>query len=129
MTHAIARIVPAGLLAGLFIVFVGAAATGDPARGEAIYQRCQGCHSIDRNRVGPMHAGLFGRRAGSVDGFDYSRAMRESGIVWDEDTLDAFLAAPRRLVPGSKMTYAGIASAADRADLIAYLKQATARPQ
>ncbi len=99
--------------------------TGDPAKGEALYVRCQGCHSIDRNRVGPLHRGLFGRTAGSVDGFNYSKAMKESGIVWDEATLDDFLAHPRQTVPGTKMTYAGIADAQERADLIAYLKEAT----
>lgn len=100
-------------------------ATGDPARGEAIYRKCQGCHSIDRNRVGPMHKGLFGRPAGTVPGFDYSEAMKTSGIVWDAATLDAFLSDPRGLVPGTKMTYAGVKNPRDRADLIAYLKQAT----
>ncbi len=99
--------------------------TGDPAKGEALYARCQGCHSIARNRVGPLHRGLFGRTAGSVDGFNYSKAMNESGIVWDEATLDDFLAHPRQTVPGTKMTYAGIADAQERADLIASLKEAT----
>jgi cytochrome c len=98
---------------------------GDPARGETIYRKCQGCHSIDRNRVGPKHLGLFGRPAGSVPDFDYSAAMKNSGIVWNEQTLDRFLADPRGVVPGTKMTYAGIKNAQDRADLIAYLKQAT----
>ena len=102
-----------------------ALSAGDPAKGEALYARCQGCHSIERNRVGPMHRGLFGRRAGSVDGFNYSKAMKESGIVWDEATLDDFLAHPRETVPGTRMTYAGIPDAQERADLIAWLKQAT----
>jgi len=99
---------------------------GDPTAGETIYKRCQGCHSIDRNRIGPMHRGLFGRTAGSVEGFNYSTAMKNSGIVWDEETLDAFLAAPREFVPGTKMTYAGIRDAQERADLIAWLRKATA---
>lgn len=102
-----------------------ASAGGDPAKGEALYARCQGCHSIDRNRVGPLHRGLFGRTAGSVAGFSYSKAMKQSGIVWDEATLDEFLAHPREVVPGTKMTYAGIADPQERADLIAYLKEAT----
>ena len=102
-----------------------ASAAGDPAKGEAIYARCKGCHSIERNRVGPMHRGLFGRAAGSIDGFSYSKAMKESGIVWDEATLDDFLAHPRETVPGTRMTYAGIDDAQERADLIAWLKQAT----
>jgi cytochrome c len=100
-------------------------APGDPTRGETIYHKCQGCHSIDRNRVGPKHLGLFGRKAGSLLDFDYSAAMKNSGIVWNEQTLDRFLADPRGVVPGTKMTYAGIKNTQDRADLIAYLKEAT----
>jgi len=102
-----------------------ARADGDPAKGEEIYKRCQGCHSIDRNRTGPMHKGLFGRTAGTVPGFSYSDAMKNSGIVWNEQTLDQFLQGPRKMVPGTKMTYAGVADAQERADLVAYLKQAT----
>ena len=102
-----------------------ARADGDPAKGEEIYKRCQGCHSIDRNRIGPMHKGLFGRPAGTVPGFSYSDAMKNSGIVWSEQTLDQFLQGPRKMVPGTKMTYAGVPDPQERADLIAYLKQAT----
>ena len=112
-------------LASLPLLPLPAHATGDAARGEALYARCRGCHSIERNRIGPMHRGLFGRAAGSVAGFAYSEAMKNSGIVWDEATLDDFLAHPRQTVPGTKMTYAGIADAQERADLIAYLKEAT----
>jgi cytochrome c len=103
------------------------AAEGNPARGEQIYRRCQGCHSIDANRVGPRHAGLFGRRAGSLDDYNYSDAMRAAGIVWDETTLDQFLTAPRKFIPGTKMPFAGIPDARERTDLIAYLKKATAQ--
>lgn len=122
-----------GLLAGIGLALILAAAParaaeGDPVAGEAIYKRCGGCHSIDRNRVGPMHLGLFGHKAGSVPGFDYSKAMRQSGIVWDDATLDKFLENPRAVVPGTKMTYAGVKDAQERADLIAYLKQATKPP-
>ncbi|HYV86999.1 MAG TPA: cytochrome c family protein [Candidatus Polarisedimenticolia bacterium] len=102
-----------------------ACADGDLAKGEQIYHRCQGCHSIDRNRVGPMHKGLFGRTAGTAPGFNYSDAMKNSGIVWSEQTLDQFLQGPRKMVPGTKMTYAGVPDPQERADLIAYLKQAT----
>ena len=98
---------------------------GDPMRGEQVYHRCQGCHSIDRNRIGPMHKGLFGRKAGSVPDFDYSDAMKSSGIVWTEATLDQFLQGPRKMVPGTKMTFVGIPKPQDRADLIAYLEAAT----
>jgi cytochrome c len=113
-------------LALLLGVGAGAArAEGDAAKGEQVYHRCQGCHSIDRNRIGPMHKGLFGRPAGSVPGFDYSAAMKNSGIVWTPATLDLFLQGPRQMVPGTKMTFIGVPKAQDRADLIAYLKVAT----
>jgi cytochrome c len=117
----------AALLVALSFADMARAETaGDPVAGETIYKRCQGCHSIDQNRTGPMHRGLFGRPAGSVEGYNYSEAMRNSGIVWNETTLDAFLAAPRDYVPGTKMTYAGIKDPQERADLIAYLRAATA---
>jgi len=101
-----------------------AAPAGDAARGEALYERCFACHSLETDRAGPRHCGLLGRRAGSVPGFDYSPAMRASGIVWNAETLDRFLAAPTAVVPGTSMGYAGIASAQERADLIAYLRSA-----
>ena len=113
----------------LLLTFASAlGAAGDPVRGAQVYHRCQGCHSIDANRVGPRHAGLFGRSAGSLDDYNYSDAMRASGIVWDETTLDRFLTAPRKFIPGTKMPFAGIPDPQERADLIAYLKQATAGP-
>lgn len=104
-----------------------AAPAGNAARGEALYERCFACHSLETDRAGPRHCGLFGRRAGSVPGFDYSPAMRASGIVWGAETLDRFLAAPTAVVPGTSMGYAGIASAQERADLIAYLRAARCR--
>lgn len=97
-------------------------------RGELLYARCMGCHSIDANRTGPLHCGLFGRRAGSVPGFsDYSKAMRDSGIVWDSKNLDAFLADPVKRVPGTTMGYAGVRDPRERAELIAWLGQVTRR--
>lgn len=98
-----------------------AGAAGDPARGEEIYSRCLACHSPDRNRTGPKHCDLIGRKAGTAPGFSYSKAMRQSNIVWDDQSLDRFLAAPPRAMPGTTMTYAGIKPAQERADLIAYL--------
>jgi cytochrome c len=97
---------------------------GDPKRGEAVYSRCLACHALARDRVGPRHCGLLGRRAGAVSGFSYSRAMRESGIVWSEEALDRFLADPPAAVPGTTMAYAGVKDAAERRDLIAYLRRA-----
>ncbi|MDM0066306.1 c-type cytochrome [Variovorax sp. J31P207] len=105
-----------------------AQAAPDALRGEQVYARCQACHALATDRVGPHHCGLFGRLAGSVPGFDYSEAMKKSRIVWNDATLDRFLAMPLAAVPGSSMTYAGIADPAERADLIAYLKQANGTP-
>lgn len=105
-----------------------AQAAPDALRGEQVYARCQACHALAADRVGPHHCGLFGRLAGSVPGFDYSEAMKKSRIVWNDATLDRFLAMPLAVVPGSAMTYAGIADPAERADLIAYLKQANGTP-
>ena len=102
------------------------AATGDPVHGAQIYQRCQLCHSIDHDLVGPRHLGLFGRKAGSIAGYPYSTAMKNSGITWSEDTLNQFLSGPQAFVPGTRMTFTGLPNQQDRADVIAYLKEATA---
>ena len=83
--------------------------------------RCGGCHSLDHDRIGPRHRGVIGRKAGAVAGFEYSPALRGSGIVWSAQTLDAWLADPERLFPGQRMNY-GVSDAADRAALIDYLK-------
>ncbi len=104
------------------------AADGDPVRGAGIYQRCQACHSLDRNRSGPKHCGLFGRKAGSVPGYRYSKAMLRAGFVWDAASLDRFLANPMKAMPGTRMGYAGVRDPGERADLIAYLRVATAGP-
>jgi cytochrome c len=100
------------------------ASSGDPKVGEAIYSRCAACHALAYDRTGPRHCGVLGRRAGTVPGFDYSDAMKRSKIVWNERTLDRFLANPLAAVPGTSMGYAGIADRKERADLIAYLEHA-----
>lgn len=112
------------LALGLAALGLAAHAAPNPARGEQLYARCMACHSLSTDRVGPRHCGIFGRRAGTVAGFDYSPAMMKSGIVWDEKTLNLFLAKPLAMVPGSSMTYDGVPAAKDRMDLIAYLKTA-----
>ena len=95
---------------------------GDPARGQVLYQGCMDCHSIDKDDVGPRHRGVVGRRAGSIAGFGYSKALKNSGLTWDEATLDRWLTDPSALVPGTRMFYE-VEKPQDRADLIAYLKQ------
>lgn len=101
-----------------------AGAAPDAQRGEQIYTRCLACHALDYDRVGPRHCGLFGRRAGSIPGFEYSSAMKKSKIIWNEKTLARFLTKPLKMIPGSTMTYDGIPDRQERADLIAYLKRA-----
>lgn len=115
------------LLAALAFAADGSAArqpTGSAEAGEALYARCFACHALTYNRTGPKHCGLLGRRAGSVAGFEYSDAMKRAGWVWDRKTLDRFLADPMKAIPGTTMGYAGIKSARERADLIAYLEKA-----
>ena len=97
---------------------------GNATRGAEIYTRCQACHALEYNRTGPKHCGVIGRKSGSVPGFDYSPAMKQAKLTWDEKTLDQFLADPLRLVPGTTMTYAGIRDPQERRDLIAYLRDA-----
>jgi cytochrome c len=117
-------VLPLLLAAALVLPAGAAAAAGDPQRGEQLYVRCAACHALSYDRVGPRHCGLIGRKAGSVPGFDYSPAMKKSGIVWNPRTLDRFIADPPKAVPGTTMTYAGVKDPAERADLIAYLAEA-----
>lgn len=99
---------------------------GDPHRGAAIYEaRCSACHSLDANRIGPSHRGVFGRRAGTVPNFTYSPALKASGIVWTAPNLDRWLAGPTKMAPGVAMGVR-VASPQDRADIIAYLRQVPA---
>lgn len=113
----LARLLAAGLL-------LPAAASAQQADGERLFrQRCGACHSMEpgQNRAGPHLSGVIGRPAGSVEGARYSAAMRESNIVWDSQSLDTFLTAPRRMVPGTQMAV-GVSNAAQRAAIITYLE-------
>lgn len=103
-------------------------AAPDVLRGEQVYARCLACHALAYDRVGPRHCGLLGRRAGSVPGFSYSPAMKNSHLIWDAKTLDRFLAQPLQAVPGTTMTYDGVPDPQERADLIAYLRHANDTP-
>lgn len=101
---------------------------GDPERGEQVYKACKACHQVGagaRNGVGPHLDGLFERTAGAIEGFKYSSAMKKlgaEGLVWNEFTLDQYLEKPRAYVPGTRMSYLGMADSRDRTDVIAYLK-------
>jgi cytochrome c len=103
-----------------------ARADGDAARGEAKFQDCAACHKLEggANNVGPSLHGVFTRKAGELADFRYSPAIKRSGITWTPETLDKFITDPQAVVPGNRMPYAGMASASDRADLIAYLQNA-----
>ena len=94
---------------------------GDPNHGKALYQACAACHSVEENDIGPLHRGVVGRRAGSVPDYNYSPALKNSGITWDEAQLDRWLINPSAMVPGTKMFFK-LDDAQMRADIIAYLK-------
>jgi cytochrome c len=110
------------------------AAAQDAEAGQRVFNQCRACHTLDqggRNGVGPNLHGIFGRRAAAVEGFRYSPAMRskaEEGLVWEEATLRPYLEAPRTIVPGGSMTYAGLRNEQQMNDLIAYLRRATGAP-
>lgn len=122
IAHRLVRAAPAAILA-IGVAITPARADSDPERGARLYEsRCVGCHSLDANRIGPRHRGVYGRRAGSVPGFDYSSALKNAAIVWDAAMLDRWLANPQALVPGQRMNFR-VTAERDRADIIAYLKR------
>lgn len=100
-------------------------AAGDAARGKAVFARCAICHNVEKdggNGVGPNLFGVYGRKSASVDGFNYSGPMKASGIVWNEENLEKWIAGPAKMVPGTKMAFAGISSKSQIEDVVAYLK-------
>ena len=100
-------------------------AQGDAALGEKRFEECASCHTTVRgeNGVGPSLFGMFDRKAGELDDFRYSPALKRSGITWTAKTLDEFIADPQKVVPGNRMPYAGMPDAGERANLIAYLQK------
>jgi cytochrome c len=99
---------------------------GDPVMGKRQFAQCGACHTIDKggpNKVGPNLNGIFGRKAASIAGFEYSDAMRKSEVIWDERSLDAFIKQPSAFISGTAMTFLGVPKDQARADLIAYLKE------
>jgi cytochrome c len=116
---------PASVLAAMLAgaAAVDTAAAADAAHGQELYEsRCGGCHSLDANRVGPAHRGVYGRKAGTAPNFSYSTAVKNATVVWQEKTLDAWLINPQALIPGQRMNFR-VALPEDRADIIAYLRQ------
>ena len=122
MALALAAAVVVLAAASVYATTAPDASAGDPAHGKTVYQVCMGCHSLDEDDVGPRHRGVVGRVAGTVPGYAYSPALKNSHIVWDRDSLDRWLSNPQALVPGAKMFFA-MPSAQDRADVIAYLAE------
>ncbi|MQW89016.1 c-type cytochrome [Sinorhizobium saheli] len=128
-----------GVLAAAAVAFGGALAgvvapasafdpaAGDPTAGEKVFRKCQSCHAIGpeaKSKTGPALTGVVGRPAGKFEGYAYSPAMTkeaEAGLVWTPEKIDAFLANPKKFLPGTKMTFAGLRKDQERADLIAYL--------
>lgn len=110
-----------GFLFFLCTGMAGALEAGDATRGRELYGQCRACHTPEQNSIGPKHCGVVGREAASLPDFDYSPAMRKSGLTWTPEALDRFLQDPAKAVPGNFMPFGGISDARDRADLIAYL--------
>jgi cytochrome c len=120
------------VLPAIVVVAAATTATGqiakaqDVAAGEQTFKKCLPCHSIGpdaKNKVGPELNGLDGRHSGSVAGYSYSSANKESGIVWNEQTFKEYIVDPRAKIPGTKMIFPGIKDEQERANLWAYLKQ------
>jgi cytochrome c len=104
------------------------AAAGDASRGQRLFRACAACHALarDKNMTGPSLAGVWNRKAGELKSFHrYSPALKSSDIVWNDDTLDAWIKDPRGMIPGTTMTFPGMKDAQARADLLAFLKEAT----
>jgi cytochrome c len=116
------------VLATIALVSPALAQKGDAPRGLHYFRACAPCHSLepDRNMTGPSLANLWGRKAGSLRNFErYSDALKSSGIIWDDHALDGWLTDPQRMVPDNDMPFEGIKDARVRADVLAFLKEAT----
>jgi cytochrome c len=109
------------------IVPAAAQAEGDAAAGKTVFKKCAACHAVDTttNKIGPHLGDVMGRKAGSVADFKYSDAMKkkgEEGLVWNDETLAAYLKDPKGYIPGNKMAFVGLKKDEDIANLLAYLK-------
>jgi cytochrome c2 len=113
--------------AGVFDTVALAQAAADAEKGKALFEQCAACHALDGSGDydGPSLKGVIGRRAGSLEDYRYSAAMKRSDVTWDAGTLDKYIADPQAFIPGNRMAFAGIADKAERDDLIAYLSVAT----
>lgn len=113
------------VMLAISVAATSAQAGGDAEKGEKVFNRCMSCHTPDkggRHLDGPNLFGVFSREAGSLDDYNYSEAMKNSGVVWNEETLDAYLQKPARFIKGNRMNFAGLRKESQRQDVIAYLK-------
>jgi cytochrome c len=118
------RIFPALVgVVGLSVVTSAAMAEGDPLAGKRVFAKCAICHTAEpgKNKIGPSLFNLIGRPAGRASGYSYSPAMHDLNKSWDPAVLDEYLASPKAMVPGTKMTFPGIANKQERDDVIAFL--------
>lgn len=129
MKRAASTLLSAMLLIGWSLASPTLAMAADAANGKALYQtRCAACHALDFNGLGPLHRGMFGRAAGAVKDFNYSPALKASGLVWNEAALERWLADPEKTVPGQRMGV-NVPEAKDRADIISFMKQIPAKKE
>lgn len=123
-----AMLLALSLVAALAVVSGPALAGGDAAKGKKVFAKCKACHALaeGKNKIGPSLYGVFGRKAGTAPGFKrFSPAIKKSGVVWDAETLDKYLAKPKDFIKGGRMPFPGLKKKADRDNLIAYLEKAT----
>lgn len=119
-----AKLIALGAAIVLSLSATSAMAAGDVKKGTKVFKKCKACHTVDqggKNKVGPNLFGIVGKEAGKVEGFKYSKAMKGSGLTWDEATLDGFLKKPKKYMKGTKMSFAGLKKEKDRKNVIAYL--------
>ncbi|MCZ6847946.1 MAG: cytochrome c family protein [Alphaproteobacteria bacterium] len=123
-----AMLLALSLVAALAVASGPALAGPDAAKGKKVFAKCKACHALakGKNKIGPSLYGVFGRKAGTAPGFKrYSPAIKKSGVVWNAETLDKYLAKPRDFIKGNRMPFAGLKKKADRDNLIAYLEKET----
>ena len=115
-----------GLIGIIVIILIFSIANAaDPVKGKKVFRKCVACHSLQegKNKIGPPLYNLLGRKAGTVEGYRYSKAMKNSDVVWDEESLDKFLTKPRKFIPKTKMSFRGIKKKSLRDALISFFKQ------